>query len=108
MGLGGDSMNFHTFGNLTHPTLYRKEGLQCLRQQLTGDELLVWTTETFTMFYSRTWAQSVILPLLGLIPLLLSIASFVYDYYSDVELTIEYYKNWRYVNPLGNFKTLQT
>ena len=45
------------------------------------------------MFYSRTWAQSVILPLLGLIPLLLSIASFVYDYYSDAELTIEYYQN---------------
>ena len=22
MGLGGHSMNFHTFGNLTHPTVY--------------------------------------------------------------------------------------
>ena len=76
-----------------------------MRQQLNGDEILVWTIDTFTMFYHKTWAQSVIFPLLGLIPLLLSIASFVYDYYSDVELTIEYYKNWRHINPLGNFNT---
>ena len=53
------------------------------------------------MFYSRTWAQSVILPLLGLIPLLLSIASFVYDYYSDAELTIEYYQN-AFINGKSN------
>ena len=26
-------------------------GLSCLRRQLTGDELLMWTIETFTMFY---------------------------------------------------------
>ena len=37
----------------------------------------------------RTFAQRNILPLLGLIPLLLSIAAFVYDYYSDVDLTIQ-------------------
>ena len=53
------------------------------------------------MFYSRTWAQSVILPLLGLIPLLLSIASFVYDYYSDAELTIEYYQ-YAFINGNSN------
>ena len=28
-------------------------GLSCLRRQLTGDELLMWTIETFTMFYDR-------------------------------------------------------
>ena len=58
------------------------------------------------MFYSRTWAQSVIMPLLGLIPLLLSIASFVYDYYSDAELTIEYYQNaFSNGNVKGNVNT---
>ncbi len=28
---------------------------------------------------------------MGLVPLFLSISSFVYDYYSDVELTLQYY-----------------
>ena len=28
-------------------------GLSCLRRQLTGDELLMWTIETFSMFYDR-------------------------------------------------------
>ena len=37
----------------------------------------------------RTFAQRNVLPLLGIIPLLLSIATFVYDYYSDVDLTIQ-------------------
>ncbi len=32
-------------------------GLSCLRRQLTGDELLMWTIETFTMFYEKTFAQ---------------------------------------------------
>ena len=74
--------------------IYRKQGLSCLRQQLNGDELLVWTIETFTMFYDKTWAQSYALPLLGLIPVFLSISTFVYDYYSDFELTFEYYQKW--------------
>lgn len=67
------------------------EGLTCLRKQLTGDELLMWTVETFTMFYDKTFAAKTVIPLLGLVPLLLSIATFVYDYYSDIELTLEYY-----------------
>ena len=46
------------------------------------------------MFYDKTWAQSYALPLLGLIPVFLSILSFVYDYYSDFELTFEYYQKW--------------
>ena len=71
----------------------RKAGLNCLRMQLTGDELLEWTIETFTMFYSKTWAQSVVFPLLGLIPLIFSISTFVFDYYSDFELSYEYYIN---------------
>ena len=37
----------------------------------------------------RTFAQRNVLPLLGIIPLLLSIATFVYDYYSDVDLTVQ-------------------
>ena len=40
----------------------------------------------------RTFAQRNVLPLLGLIPLLLSIATFVYDYYSDVDLTVQYHE----------------
>ncbi len=35
----------------------KEAGLSCLRRQLTGDELLMWTIETFTMFYERTFAQ---------------------------------------------------
>ena len=70
----------------------RKQGLACLRQQLNGDELLTWTIETFTMFYSKTWAESFMIPLLGLIPVFFSICTFVLDYYSDFELTYEYYK----------------
>ena len=46
------------------------------------------------MFYDKTWAQSYALPLLGLIPVFLSISTFVYDYYSDFELTFEYYQKW--------------
>ena len=50
--------------------------------QLTGDELLMWTIETFNAFYPQTFAQKYFIPLMGLFPLLLSIATFVYDYYS--------------------------
>jgi hypothetical protein len=56
-----------------------------------GDELLMWTIETFTLFYERTWAQRYGFPLMKLIPLLFSFFVFVYDFYSDVELTREYY-----------------
>ena len=81
----------------------RKAGLNCLRMQLTGDELLEWTIETFTMFYSKTWAQSIVFPLLGLIPLIISISTFVFDYYSDFELSHEYYMNaFTNVLPLNN------
>ena len=41
------------------------EGLNCLRQQITGDELLMWTIETFKTFYDRTWVQKNILPFLS-------------------------------------------
>ena len=55
----------------------------------------------------RTFAQRNVLPLLGIIPLLLSIATFVYDYYSDVDLTVQarvslyftYQKSWKNINP---------
>ena len=62
-----------------------------MRDRLTGDELLLWTVETFTMFYEKTWAQKSIIPIIGLGPLILSIFTFVYDNYSDIELAIEYY-----------------
>ena len=79
----------------------RRAGLNCLRRQLTGDELLIWTIETFTMFYEKTWAQSVMIPLMGLIPLFFSISTFVYDYYSDFELSYEYYNSAFNFNPNG-------
>ncbi len=60
----------------------KNAGLACLRRQLTGDELLMWTIETFTMFYDKTFAQKNVIPMLGLIPLFLSISTFIYDYYS--------------------------
>lgn len=61
-------------------------GLACLRRQLTGDELLMWTIETFTMFYDKTFAQKNVIPMMGLVPLFLSISSFVYDYYSGAAI----------------------
>ncbi len=45
------------------------------------------------MFYKKTFAQRTVIPLLGLIPLFVSISTFVYDYYSDIELTLEYYRS---------------
>ena len=53
----------------------------------------MWTIETFTMFYPKTFAQRNVIPIFGLIPLFISIFTFVYDYYSDIELTFEYYRN---------------
>ena len=69
------------------------DGLKCLRDRLTGDELLLWTVETFTMFYEKTWAQTTIIPVIGLMPLIMSIFTFVYDNYSDIDLAIEYYNH---------------
>ena len=69
----------------------KHSGLNCLRDQLTGDELLMWTIETFNAFYDKTFVQKYFTPVMGLFPLLLSIATFVYDYYSDTELTIDYH-----------------
>ena len=43
------------------------------------------------MFYDKTWAQRSIIPVIGLMPLLISIFTFVYDNYSDIDLAIEYY-----------------
>lgn len=77
----------------------KREGLNCLRRQLTGDELLTWTIETFSMFYERTFAQTTIIPFLGLTPLFLSIFTFVFDYYSDIELTAEYYRQSTFNQP---------
>jgi hypothetical protein len=34
----------------------------------------MWTIETFTLFYERTWAQRFVLPFFGLIPLFISIS----------------------------------
>ena len=80
------------------------EGLNCLRNQLTGDELLMWTIETFNMFYKKvvcsypsrvsaqTWYGRRILPMFYTLPLIYSYFSFLYDNYSDIELSYSYYK----------------
>ena len=44
---------------------------------------------------------------MGLIPLFFSIFTFVYDYYSDVELTLEYYHNAFILNHTQGKKRLQ-
>ena len=83
-------------------------GLNCLRNQLTGDELLVWTIETFNMFYKKvnisssekyyfencfqTWYGKKILPMFYTLPLIYSYFSFIYDNYSDILLSYNYYK----------------
>ena len=96
-------------------------GLNCLRNQLTGDELLVWTIETFNMFYKKvstylmvqleqykwqilqTWYGKRILPMFYTLPLIYSYFSFIYDNYSDILLSYNYYK----ASYDGNHTTLE-
>ena len=63
-----------------------------MTRNVTGDELLTWTIETFNTFYSKTWFARRILPIFYTIPLLVSYFSFIYDNYSDIELSYSYYK----------------
>ena len=59
------------------------------------------------MFYDKTWAQRSIIPVIGLMPLLISIFTFVYDNYSDIDLAIEYYDHaYNYPSPFGTNHSL--
>ena len=103
----------------------REAGLNCLRDQLTGDiqdegvsqkpcsiftgdELLTWTIETFNTFYSKTWFARRILPIFYTIPLLISYFSFIYDNYSDIELSHSYYKQGYGLNETLQEKVIMT
>ena len=69
------------------------EGLKCMKKQLSGDEILGWTIETFSKFYPKTWYQKHCLPVLHLLPILVTVCFFFLDYYSDISLAFGYYKN---------------
>ena len=75
---------------------------------VTGDELLTWTIETFNTFYSKTWFARRILPIFYTIPLLISYFSFIYDNYSDIELSYSYYKQGYGLNETIQEKVILT
>ena len=68
-----------------------------MRDQLSGDELLTWTIETFSTFYPKTWTQKYCLPLAHWVPILFSLSFFLFDYYSDLTLAIGYYRQSSYL-----------
>ena len=78
------------FEHDTHES--KKEGLQCMKNQLTNDKLLYWITRTFSRFYStpkvNRWATAVIVPFFQLG--VFSYGSYIFDVVSDLALMTEY------------------
>ena len=62
--------------------------------QFSGDELLMWTIETFTLFYERTWAQKFVFPFVGLMPVFMSI----FRYSNHLNTRLVWYWNVRFVS----------
>ena len=73
----------------THPS--KEEGLRCIKQQITNDKLLFWITRTFSRFYpnspGKMWSKAFII---SLITLGISYFGFIFDIYTDFELTYDY------------------
>ena len=79
--------------NLVHAAHSSKEeGLLFIKQQLTNDKLLFWITRTYSRFYQSpactVWTRAIIITL---IQLGLSYFSFIFDIYTDIQLTNDYY-----------------
>ena len=72
-----------------HPTL--KEGLESIKKQLTNDKLLYWITRTFSRYYQRSpalaWCRAIFI---SLFQLGLSYFFFIFDVYTDIQLTSDY------------------
>ena len=72
----------------THPS--KEEGLRCIKQQITNDKLLFWITRTFSRFYpnspGKMWSKAFII---SLITLGISYFGFIFDIYTDFELTYD-------------------
>ena len=58
------------------------------------------------MFYSKTWFARRILPIFYTIPLLISYFSFIYDNYSDIELSYTYYNEGYSLNDMVQERTI--
>ena len=73
----------------THPS--KEDGLRCIKQQITNDKLLFWITRTFSRFYpnspGKMWSKAVII---SFITLGISYFGFIFDIYTDFELTYDY------------------
>ena len=86
----------------THPT--KEEGLRCIKQQITNDKLLFWITRTFSRFYANSpgkmWSKAFII---SLITLGISYFGFIFDLYTDFDLTYDYSAAY---NDIENYTSL--
>ena len=89
------------------------EGIRCIQKQLThndedtGDKedltdyATIWTLQLFDDKYAKSILAklhvNIVKPLLRILPQLTAIFTFIYDCYSDVVLTQDYYRYWRHV-----------
>ncbi len=71
-----------------------KEGLACLRNNLSRDVMLPWIIESYRKFYQETvytrWCRVFFTVVIEL--LLLSYVPFMYDIYSDIVLAVSYHR----------------
>ena len=78
------------FEHQTHDS--KKEGLQCMKNQLTNDKLLYWITRTYSRFYTtptvNRWFTAIMVSTLQLG--IFSYGSYIFDVVSDLALVSEY------------------
>ena len=88
-----------------HHSNSHEEGLHCLRSHVTNENLLKWTIEQFSGLYEqevdkkrgRGGQKALIIGLIGIFPRLISLIFYVYDVYSDIDLTTDYYQRSDFV-----------
>ena len=70
----------------------KREGLHCMKEQLTNDKLLYWMTRTFSKFYTTPsyirWSSAI---LVSILQLGLSYFFYLFDIVSDLALTNDYH-----------------
>ena len=84
-----------------------EEGLHCLRSHVTNENLLKWTIEQFSELYEqevtkRVGQKIIIIGVIAIIPRMTSHIFYVYDIYSDVDLTTDYYQMSGFVTNVAN------
>ena len=77
----------------------KEEGLRSIKHQLTNDKLLFWITRTFTRFYPKSpcimWTKAIIM---SLFQLGISYFFFIFDIYTDIQLTNDYYDAYKNIS----------